>query len=66
MNREAIAKKLVELRGKRTQEDVARSVGISTSALSMYETAQRVPRDEVKLALASYYGVTIQELFFKP
>ena len=26
----------------------------------------RVPRDEVKLALASYYGVTIQELFFKP
>lgn len=65
MNRKAIARRLVELRGGKTQEDVAKSVGISTSALSMYETAQRIPRDEVKLALASYYGVTIQDLFFK-
>ena len=32
-----IGKRLAELRGDKTQEEVARAVGISTSALSMYE-----------------------------
>lgn len=64
MDRRVIANKLVTLRGDRTQETVAKAVGISTSALAMYECAQRVPRDEIKLALANYFGVSIQSLFF--
>lgn len=37
LNAKEIGNKLVELRGKRTQEQVANAVGISVSALSMYE-----------------------------
>ena len=64
MELETIAKRLVKARGRQTQEQVAKSVGISTSALAMYETANRMPRDEVKKRLADYYGMTVQEIFF--
>ncbi len=57
-------KRLVALRGDKTQEKVAKDLGISTSALAMYETEQRIPRDEVKIALAKYYGTTVQAIFF--
>jgi len=30
----------------------------------MYELGYRVPRDEIKMKLADYYGVTVQSLFF--
>ena len=64
MDRKKIAEKLVAMRGKKTQAEVAKSIGISKSSLAMYETGQRVPRDEIKLALANYYGATIQDIFF--
>ena len=59
-----IAKRLVELRGNRSREDVAKIVNISCSALSMYEQGNRIPRDEIKVRLADYYGTSVQELFF--
>lgn len=37
MDSKVIGKKLVELRGEKTQEKVANSLGISVFALSMYE-----------------------------
>lgn len=58
-------KRLVKLRGTRSQAEVARDIGIATSTLGMYETEQRVPRDPIKVALAAYYGTTVQEIFFK-
>ena len=60
-----IAKRLVELRGERTQKEVAESLGISISALSMYEVGQRIPRDEIKIKIAKYYKNTVQDIFFK-
>lgn len=63
-DRKSIGSKLVILRGNRSQKEVADSIGISVSALSMYETNNRVPRDSVKIRLADYYNVTVQELFF--
>lgn len=64
MNRKKIAKKLIKLRGQRSQEEVATAVGISTSALSMYENGERIPRDEIKIRLARYYNESVEELFF--
>ena len=64
LDKKLIGKKLVALRGNNTRDEVANSLGISVSALQMYENGQRIPRDEIKLRLASYYGVTVQELFF--
>ena len=61
-----VAEKLVYARGDRRREDVAAAVGISLSAVAMYENGDRIPRDEIKVKLASYYGTTVQALFFDP
>lgn len=55
--------KLIELRGNRSQEEVAKALGISVSALSMYEQGNRIPRDEIKIRMAEYYGVSLDALF---
>lgn len=60
----SIGERLRELRGEKRREVVAAENGISVSALSMYETDKRVPRDEAKIRLAQYYGVSVQDLFF--
>jgi putative transcriptional regulator len=64
MNKEKIAEILVTLRGNRSREEVAKALGISVSALQMYENAQRVPKDEIKLKIANYYGVSVESIFF--
>lgn len=62
----AMAAKLVELRGNKTQDEVAESIGVSKSALCMYETGQRVPRDPIKMKIARYYNKSITSIFFIP
>ena len=64
MDRKRIGERLVRLRGTRTQKQVANALGISESALAMYEAGKRIPRDEIKLAIAEYYESTIQDIFF--
>ncbi|EMI10402.1 MAG: helix-turn-helix transcriptional regulator [Anoxybacillus ayderensis] len=64
MNKEKIAETLVNLRGNRSREEVAKSLGISVSALQMYENGQRIPKDEIKLKIARYYGVSVESIFF--
>lgn len=56
--------KLRALRGNKTQKKVAEDLGITKSALAMYERDERVPRDEIKVRIAAYYGETVQFLFF--
>ena len=55
--------KLIQLRGNRSQEEVAKALGISVSALSMYEQGDIIPRDEIKIRMAEYYGISIEALF---
>lgn len=57
-------RRLRELRGDKTIETVAHEVGISPSALAMYERGERNPRDDLKVTFASYYGVTVADLFY--
>ncbi len=64
MRKETITKKLIELRAGRPQKQVANAVGISPSALSMYEKGERIPRDDIKEKLASYYGVRVEQIFY--
>ena len=61
-----IGTKLKALRGKKTQEEVAKDLGITKSALSMYERDERVPRDEVKVRIANYYNESIVTIFYAP
>ncbi len=60
-----IGQTLRALRGRRTQTQVARDLNITSSALSMYESDRRVPRDEVKMRIARYYGQTVDDIFFQ-
>lgn len=64
MNAKEIGQKLVILRGNRTQEEVAKQLDISISALSMYERGERIPRDNIKIRISNYYNKPISELFF--
>lgn len=47
-----------------SRDTAAAEIGISSSALGMYELGARTPRDEVKMEIASYYGHSVQDIFF--
>lgn len=55
---------LRKLRGEKTLQEVSSGTGLSKQAICNYETGIRIPRDEAKLKIASYYGKTVQEIFF--
>lgn len=52
------------LRGEKTQATVTKDLGISKSAWAMYERNERVPRDDLKIRIAKYFGVSVQDIFF--
>lgn len=60
-----IGQRLLKLRQKmqKSREEVAFNVGISVSALTMYEIGKRVPRDEIKVRLADYYKCSVASIF---
>lgn len=57
-------RRLQQLRGDMTREEVATAARISVSALTMYELGQRNPRDDVKCSLADFFGVRVSDIFF--
>lgn len=64
MDKQAIADRLVKLRGKKSRETVAKACGISISALAMYEQGERIPRDDIKMKLSKYYKRSVDFIFF--
>ena len=65
-NAEIIGAKIKKLREAEniSRETFCDDVEISLSALSMYETGQRIPRDEIKLKIARRLNTSIEALFF--
>lgn len=61
-----IGARLRELRGDRTLQEVADSVGTTRQAVAGYEDGSYTPQDDVKIRLAAYYGVPVEQIFFKP
>ena len=66
LNKEDIGSKLRDLRQALGMSllEVSGKVGITISALAMYERGERLPRDEVKVRLARFYNRTVGEIFF--
>ncbi len=64
MNGKQIGTVLRTLRGSQNAAEVAASLGISRSALAMYERGDRIPRDEIKVRIAQYYHKSVQAIFF--
>lgn len=62
----SIGMKLKALRAekKKSQKQAADDLKITKSALAMYERDNRVPRDEIKVRIANYYGETVQSIFY--
>ena len=59
-----VAERLIKARGDKKREEVASAIGVSLSAIAMYENGERIPRDETKIKLAEFYYKTVPELFF--
>ena len=64
MNPEIIGKRLRDLRGERSQAEIAEAVGVTAMAISQYERGERVPSDAVKLKLAELFELRVDLLFF--
>lgn len=56
---------LRELRGNKSRKEVADAVGISVSSLGMIEQGRRIPRDQTKIALANYFGTSVEKIFYQ-
>ena len=63
-NREKIADNLKQLRGTRTQKEVADAIGVTSMAISQYEQGERIPSDTIKIKLANYFNVPVENIFF--
>ena len=47
-----------------TTKELAVACDITESAIQMYECGHRIPRDEIKIKMAKFLGMTVQDLFF--
>lgn len=61
---ELIGDRLRELRGERSQQEIAEALHVSPMAVSKYERGLITPSDEVKIAYAEYFNTTVQAIFF--
>ena len=57
VDRKRIGKKLVELRGTRTQKEVAQAINVC-------QNGERLPSDEVKKRIAEYHKCSVQFIFY--
>lgn len=65
MNARKIGMRIRKLRGSESQQTLANKLQISKSALAMYERGERIPRDEVKVRIARYFGVSLESIFLR-
>lgn len=56
--------KAIRLERGESMEELANSIGVSNSAIGMYEGGQRVPRDEIKIRIAEHYNMPVELIFF--
>jgi putative transcriptional regulator len=64
MDKIKIGIRLRSLRGELTQAQVAKALGISAPLVSMWESGQRMPGDDIKIKICKLYGVGVEELFY--
>lgn len=66
MDAKLVGKRIKNLRQekKMSQQEFADAINVACSTVSMYESGERIPRDQIKLAIANLFGVTVDYLFF--
>ena len=63
---EGFGKRIKQLRQAKelNQSQLAEKLGVSTSAVSQYELEERIPRDETKIKIASFFNKKVNFIFF--
>lgn len=56
---------LIDLRGKKSRNDVASELSITPQMLGAIERGDRTPSLNLAKKIADYYGKTIDDIFFK-
>ncbi len=58
--------KLKTLRENRglSVDELAKTLGLTRQAIYNYEMDARVPRDEIKIRIANFFDVGIEDIFF--
>lgn len=49
-----------------TQTEVAKAINVGITTYNAWETGQNIPRDEMKVKIAEFYGLSVGYIFFKP
>lgn len=62
-----LADRIKELRksNKLTQEELGKILGVGKTTISMYETSNSTPNDEIKLKISEYFNVSLDYLLGK-
>lgn len=58
------SKILRELRGSKTQQEIADAIGVSLSTYQKYEQGSRRPKDIIKVKISEYYDTEISKIFY--
>ena len=64
LNRQEIGKRLRELRGSRTLDDIAKALNVTPMAVSLWERGERIPSDDIKIKIAAFYQESVTAIFF--
>lgn len=61
-----IGKRIAQLREKKklTQTQLAELLEVGASTVRMWETGERIPRDEMKVKLSKLLGRSVKYIFF--
>lgn len=61
-----IGMRIAKLRKEKglTQEQLANAVGITRVAITQYENGERIPKDEIKIALSKVLKQQVGSLFY--
>ncbi|UQX56126.1 helix-turn-helix transcriptional regulator [Cytobacillus pseudoceanisediminis] len=54
--------RMLRVKKRLTQQEVAKSIGVSQDTISNYERNSRVPKKRNLVKLAEFYGVTEEEI----
>lgn len=64
LDKKVVGERLKKLRGKKTLEEVATDLGVTSMAISLWERGERTPNDEMKVRIAQYYKRSVTNIFF--
>ena len=61
-----VGNKISQLRNEKkvTRSDLSKAIGVSRSAIAMYERGERIPKDSIKVKIAAFFGKSVESIFF--